>query len=131
MAEVWHRIEVQHHATVNDFGEVDGRWSTVRQRQFEVIKLTPKGAWLRTGLSGKKFVLREMQHRGRAFAAPTVEQAADDFRARKAFHINRLQAQINRANKELALVESYYPSALPPAPPPINAITAPQFRRDF
>lgn len=124
--QTWHRIEVQHYATVNDFGEVDGRYATVRHIKYEVTKLTPKGAWLRIPFNGKKFVLREMQHRGRAFAAPTVEQAADDFRARKAFQIGRLQSQINRANKELALVEAYYPCDTSPSPssalPPASAL---------
>jgi hypothetical protein len=101
---VWFRVTVQHYATVNEHGDVDGHYSNVTVTQFPVLKHTPKGVWLEIPLSAKKFVLREMLHRGRAYAAPTLEQAKQDFIARKQFERNRLESRINRIDREIALV---------------------------
>jgi len=104
----WFRCEVHWYATVNEHGDTDGSYSHVRVKSYEVKKHTPKGAWLIYGFrDGKgKFVLRDMQHRARAFAAPTKEQAVRDFMLRKKYHIGRLQLQIIRAEKEMAKVKA-------------------------
>lgn len=103
MTEVWHRIEVTTHGHVDEWGDVVGSSDYERHTTFEVVKTTPKGAQL-NAWGQRKFVLREMQHRGRAFAAPTLEQAREDFIARKTFRINRLQAQINRETRYIELI---------------------------
>lgn len=73
-----------------------------------IIKYTPKGVWVtatsRRFDSAKKLVLRKYQHRGRAYAASTPEQAAEDFRMRKQFQIRRLQSQIQSAQADLDLL---------------------------
>lgn len=104
----WFRCEVKWYATVNEHGDTDGTYSRVRVKSYKVKKYTPKGAWLITGFAEArgKFVLRDMQHRARAFAAPTKEQAVLDFMLRKKYHIGRLQLQINRAEQEMALVKT-------------------------
>lgn len=105
----WFRCVVHHFASVDEWGDVNGSYAKVDIIKCKVRKHTPKGAWLFTGFESPdikgKFVLRDMQHRGRAYAAPTEEQAKKDFILRKQFHIDRLQAQINRATADQKLVE--------------------------
>lgn len=103
---VWYRVEAKTYATVDDWGDVVGSYSYLQVTGYMVDKETPKGVWLTRPWMSRKFVLREMLHRGRAFAAPTEEQAREDFRLRKQFHIWRLQTQINRAEREIALLNS-------------------------
>ena len=105
---VWFRVEARHHATVNDWGDVDGHYADLKIIEITVLKHTPKGAWIgaRPGEFGmaKKLVLREYTHRARAFAAPTLDQAKEDFRKRKLYRIARLQAQIHQAEREIQLL---------------------------
>lgn len=112
----WFRIEARHWSVADEWGDHSYTSSEVIVRQISVLKHTPKGAWLgaKPGEFGmpKKLVLREYQHRGRAFAAPTLEQAKEDFRKRKQFRIDRLQAQINRAEREIALLDEGSPRLL-------------------
>lgn len=66
----------------------------------QILKHTPKGV----RVYGGKLVLRDYVHRGRAYAAPTVEQAEEDFRKRKLWQIGRLKSKLNQAEAELALL---------------------------
>lgn len=102
----WFRVTARHYATVNDYGEVDGRWSDLRIEKIEVVRHTPKGAWLRVGFK-PAFLKREYRHRGRAYAAPTEAQAREDFRKRKQFRISMLQKQIDRAQQEINLLDQH------------------------
>ena len=90
----WYRIEIG-----------DGQ---IIVRRYPVIKHTPKGAWLTVGFS-KKFMPRERKYRAAAFAAPTVEQAEEDYRQRKAFHILMLEGRLRQAKIALeALSDPWY-----------------------
>ena len=104
----WFRVEARHHADVDDWGDVIGSHSYLQVIEYDVVKETPKGVWLQRPFMAKKFVLREILHRGRAFAAPTEDQAREDFRLRKQFRINRLQSQINQAQREIDLLSTGY-----------------------
>lgn len=105
---VWFRVEAQHWANVDDWGYVSSRHSALKIIEIPVLKHTPKGAWIgaRPGEIGmaKKLVLREYQHRARAYAAPTLDQAKEDFRKRKLYRIACLQAEIQRAEREIQLL---------------------------
>lgn len=102
----WFRIESRHSASVDEYGDITSRYSDLLEQKFTIVKHTPKGAWLEVGFTGgpAKFVLRDMQHRARAFAAPTQQQAREDFRLRKLYRISKLQAQILRAQREIGLL---------------------------
>lgn len=105
---IWFRVEAASYAITDDWGDVVGSHRYLTVRKLKVMKHTPKGAWLSNGffVEQRKFVLRDVQHRGRLFAAPTLDQAKEDFRLRKQFRIDRLQSQINRALKEIELLNS-------------------------
>lgn len=103
----WFRCVVLHHATIDEHGDVSHRYATVHINAYEVRKITPKGAWLVIGFREDrgKFVLRNMLHRARAFAAPTPEQAMQDFLLRKQYRIDMLKSQIARAELEKSMVQ--------------------------
>lgn len=104
----WYRCEVVHYATVNEHGDVDGRYSYVKIMEFKVLRHTPKGVWLKWAFNGK-FVLRDPKHRARVFAAPTEEQAKKDFIARKGFEIRMLHKRLYRATTDRDLVAKSWP----------------------
>lgn len=66
-----------------------------------IVKHTPRGVQAHT-YKGVKLILREYQHRARAYAAPTKEQAKADFIKRKAFQIRMLKTELDRAQEHLA-----------------------------
>lgn len=92
----WFRVEADHY----DYG-----CSRLAVIDIPVIKHTPRGAWVMR--KGQKFlVLRDYTHRGRAYAAPSIVQAMEDFRHRKQFQISRLKQELRGAESELALLET-------------------------
>ena len=102
----WFRVEARSWAVFDEWGDAsDDSYSELVYRRIPVVKHTPKGAWLRTGSRDKRLVLREYQHRARAFAAPTLEQAKEDFRLRKQYHIACLKGRIARAEADLKLLD--------------------------
>lgn len=105
----WFRIEARHYSVADDYGDHSYTSSELIVIEIPVIKHTPKGAWLMISPSRKKFVLRDYQHRGRAYAAPALAQAKEDFRKRKQFYINCLQSQINRAQREIDMLTTTHP----------------------
>lgn len=70
--------------------------------RLTVMKHTPRGVLLKIG----KRVARDYAHRGRAYAAPTLAQAEEDFRLRKLFQIRRLKSELGWAEQQLALLAS-------------------------
>jgi hypothetical protein len=82
---------------------VEASREQLRVSRFSVVRHTPKGAWLK-GYFGEKFVLRNVEHRGRLFAAPTHKQAEEDFRLRKLFRIRMLEVQLDRTQRDLDLL---------------------------
>lgn len=103
----WFRVTVQTYGYTNEYGDVCGSYDRVHVDELKVEKHTPKGAFLQTGFGARKFVRRDYVHRGRAFAAPTLEQAKEDFVKRKAFQIGCLQDKINRAERQITAVKGY------------------------
>ena len=100
----WFRVEARHYSHADEYGDHSYTSSELKIELIKVVRHTPKGAWLLQGFSNKRFVLRDYQHRARAYAAPTLEMAKEDFRKRKQYRIDRLQAQIHRAEREIALL---------------------------
>lgn len=77
------------------------------QHKFNVIKVTPKGVWLRVagsygGLLPPRFVLLAARKR---YAAPTVALALQSLRARRLRQIGLLQARMARAQRTVALTD--------------------------
>lgn len=97
----WFRVEVHTYGYTDEYGDSAGSYDKVDIKKLEVLKHTPKGAFLNNGFGQRKFVLRDVQHRARAYAAPTLEMARQDFIKRKLYHISKLQDRINRANRQI------------------------------
>ena len=102
----WFRVEARHYVSTDEYGDIVGGSSNLQLIEYRVIRHTPRGAWL-DNAGSSKFVLRDMQHRARAFAAPTIEQAKADFKLRKQYRIKKLEAQIHRAKVEISLLGSH------------------------
>jgi hypothetical protein len=105
MDKFWYRYEDTRHATINEWGDVEGpSYVAVYLRKYELVKETPKGAWIRLGpFSGKRFVLREARKR---FACPTIEEAKESFIARKTAEIRHNQNRINHARRAIDILPS-------------------------
>lgn len=71
--------------------------------EYRVIKETPKGAWIHYGFD-KKFVKLDARKR---FACPTIEEAAESFKARKRRQIKILKANLNEAEVALKLIDKF------------------------
>lgn len=74
-------------------------------REFQVVKETPKGAWIEMPfLLDRRFVRRDARKR---FACPTVEEARESFMARKKRQIKILNTQLQNAQESLRLAEAW------------------------
>ena len=69
---------------------------------YEVLRRTPKGAWLDLGFGGRRFVRDSGKKR---FACPTEEEAKESFRRRKGRQIAILTRQLESARLALELIE--------------------------
>lgn len=94
----WWRVRPVPHGGYLD---LDGYGYLIEFDEYEVIKPTPKGAWVRLVLGqflgDKKFILRDARKR---FACPTKEEALESFLKRKERQINILRAQLKEAEKQ-------------------------------
>jgi hypothetical protein len=70
-------------------------------QKLEVIAKTPKGIWL--NYYGKKRLVLDASRK--RFACPTLEQAKESFRMRKARQLKILRRQIANAEAALAAVD--------------------------
>jgi len=73
----------------------------LRLLEYEVLRHTPKGVWLRDGCD-ERWVGRAAKRR---LAYPTKEEALQSFAARKRRQIEILKGQLNRAERALQLAE--------------------------
>lgn len=104
--EVWYRYEeVRYAAAVDEFGHSHGAGRMeLRRIEFNVVKVTPKGVWLRQGAWGSpRFVLRTAR---KQYASPTNNAALAGFIARKKRQIRILNAQLAAAEKALQIGET-------------------------
>lgn len=113
-SEVWYRYEDVAYAVMSNY-ETES-WSSrivVELREYPVLRRTSKGVWLDVGVrfvgipsidtATPKFVLIDARKR---FACPTIEEAAESFRARKRRQIRIYEARIRQARIAFAQVES-------------------------
>lgn len=99
VGDTWFRYEEQTYSIVYDADrESYGTRTELKCRQFEVVKVTAKGVWIRVGWirATNRFVLLSARRR---FAAPTQQLALESFLARKHRQIGILMRQINRAER--------------------------------
>ena len=88
----------------DEWGESTGSHVEVYLHTYEVIKKTPKGAWLKTSFDKRgTFVLDDGP--GRRFASPTIEAAAERFRQRKKRRIQILTAALSREHEATRVLE--------------------------
>ncbi len=100
MAEIWYRLEVVVYSYVDEWENAYSGRPKAEWQQYEVIKTTPKGVWLKKGWWGqKRFVLRDAKKR---FACPTKAEAKESFISRKKRQISILTTQLNSAKEALA-----------------------------
>lgn len=99
MEQFWYRFEdVRRAPSADECGEATGPGSTtVLFMKIKVIKHTPKGVRLMDGT----FVRRDTRKR---YACPTIEEAKESFRARKAAQKSYLQAKIDHVNEALRIL---------------------------
>lgn len=102
--KVWYRIEDRLYSTCSIDAAGCEQYGTsvgIVTSKFMVLKHTPKGVWLDI-IGGRRWVSRESHKR---FACPTLEEARESFRARKARQIRILRKQISNIEHALQLVE--------------------------
>lgn len=97
---VWYRYEDRLS------GDDWGTYVNVNLRQFEVVRETPKGVWLRlyeySDMSPLRFVLRESRKR---YACPTKEQAMESFLARKRKQMRILKQKLQHVEEAIQIAE--------------------------
>ena len=87
--------------------DMQGEWepgpSVIRIRvvEFKVLKVTPKGVWLKV-FDGKRFVLNSAIKR---FADPTLERALVSFRKRKERQASIYEARARNAREAIRRAE--------------------------
>jgi hypothetical protein len=109
MDEHFYRItETTYSAGCDDWGDpIPGGPTRTNLSKYKVLRRTPKGAWIEDlgGLfSDRRFVLLSARKR---FAAPTVEEAIESYKARKARQIKILNGQIRRAEEALRYLDTH------------------------
>ena len=95
--------DVMYAGPVDECGDYSGPGELrVELREYEVVKTTPKGAWIRrSSMDNKRFV--NLQAR-KQYACPTIEEAAESFKARKNAQIRIHQARVVRAQRALYIL---------------------------
>ena len=101
--ECWYRYEdVAYSPGADEYGDpLPGSTMRVHLREFEVLKRTPKGAWL-NAWRGKRFVRSEAR---KQYACATKEAALASFKARKQAQIRIYEARVCSARAALEIVE--------------------------
>lgn len=76
----------------------------VKLRRYPILKRTPKGAWIDTGLGllQPRFVLLEARKR---FACPTEPEAMESFIQRKRQQLRILKTKVARVETALRLIK--------------------------
>lgn len=108
------RMRPSHDAKILVIDEVGDEWyrygnigSYIYLGEYKVIKVTPKGVWIKECYDKDRFILRSSVKR---FACPTKELAMVSFVKRKERQLVILESQIN--NVKEALVNARDPSSL-------------------
>ncbi len=101
----WYRFEDKRYAgPLDEYDQPTPSTLTVHLRKYKVLKITPKGAWVHLGpFSGKRFVRRDVTRR---FACPTVEEALESFKARKAKQARIYRKRADDADRASRLAEN-------------------------
>lgn len=103
MSEFYRYEDTCYAPSVDEFNAPLGkRHVVVALRRYEVLRATPKGAWIDVW-GAPKFVLLSARKR---FACPTIEEAKASFIARKRRQIRVLSAQLHDAKIALSLAAS-------------------------
>ena len=99
-----YRYEDVSYGILNDWEEVVGSYVKVEERNYEVIKETPKGYWIKlfSSFDEKKWVSNNAKNR---FAYPTKEEALFNFKARKKRQIQILESRLKKAKEALDLLK--------------------------
>jgi hypothetical protein len=93
--------------------------NNVYYQEFAVLRLTPKGYWIFTGMwhgdvpTGEKWVSNESRKR---YAHPTKEQALEAFIYRKKRYMSILQSRLARVDEVLWFAKSKLPDKHPDNP---------------
>jgi hypothetical protein len=106
--EHWYRFEDFREADWDPWAEFEQPTTShaaLRLLRYEVMKTTPKGVWLAQRYGGwttypQRFVLREANKR---WACPTIEEAAESWKARKAAQSRILNARLKSVAEAEAL----------------------------
>jgi hypothetical protein len=101
--EYWYRFDDRLVSSgVDEFDEPLGPARVaIYMTKLEVIRHTPKGAWLKSG-GGQRFVLNDVHKR---YACATIAQAKESFIARKRKQIKIYTARIHHAEQAIAQVQ--------------------------
>lgn len=94
--EIWYRYE-DYDYEVGLLGQPSK--ALILLREFEVLRTTPKGVWLKMGVEQKRFVLRDAIKR---YACPTKEEARISFIARKEKQLKIVKDQVIAIESALA-----------------------------
>jgi hypothetical protein len=106
----WYRYEDFREADYDPWAEYEqpsSNHAALRLRKFLVLKETPKGVWLDGdrgygNYTGKTFVLKEANKR---WACPTIEEAEESWRARKAKQAKIYTARLRSIEEAIKLMD--------------------------
>jgi hypothetical protein len=73
----------------------------VELQKFRVLKLTPKGAWVKGGCYNRRFVLRGARKR---LCCPTIKEAKESFIARKKKQASIYEHRARRAREAICII---------------------------
>lgn len=98
--DVWYRADVRWYSVADEWGDHSYSTCHVYITEFDVVRTTPKGVWLRGFMTGEFFVLGTAI---RQRAVPTKTLALQDLVAREERHVYGCKARLHRAEQGLSL----------------------------
>lgn len=108
-SKVFRYEDIAYSLGTNEFDDpIPGYKLRLNLREFNVIKITPKGFWIKlysfNSFDDKRFILNNSKKK---FAHLTKKEALTSYKARKQRQIQILRGKLERAEKALNLVETY------------------------
>jgi hypothetical protein len=104
-----YRFEDISYGVLNEWEEVAGSYVRVEEREYEIIKETPKGYWIKYFSSSREFPVNDKKwvsnNARNRFAFPSKEEALVNFEARKKRQIEILGTRLKKAKEALGFVE--------------------------
>lgn len=107
--EYLYRYDTRFHGSMDEYGDVTFRYSTIQISKFKILKRTPCGAWIDYAYRSKKFVNLTCR---KQYACETPEKALQSFICRKKRQVKILSSQLKDAESVLRIAEAATPDQI-------------------